>query len=125
MVFFYGLLRRLNRHFDDDHVADFARHRAQYFAPGEILDLGFLVNDEKDPPGLRDLLATYVRTIPPTIRDGLRGVIYSALTADPPRSIVFALAPAYDFELTIWDMVCGITVLYRGRLPGDDLASGP
>lgn len=116
MVFFYSLLRRLNRHFDDDHVAHFASQRAQHFAPGEMLDLGFLVNDE-DPPQFREILAAYVGTIPSTIRDGLRGVMYMALTADPPRSVVFALAPAYDFELTVWDMACGITVLYRGRYP--------
>ena len=119
MVFFYTLLRRLNHHFDDDHVVDFASHRAQHFAPGATLDLGFLVNDEEDPPGFREILAAYVETIPSTIRDGLRGIMHTALTADPPRSVVFALAPAYDFELTVWDMACGITVLYRGRYPDD------
>jgi hypothetical protein len=113
----YKILRRLNRHFDDEGVVDLAA-RAEDFAPGQMLNLGFLVRDD-DGPAFRDALATYVDSIPPTIRDGLRGVMYLALTATPPRTVVFALAPAYDFELTIWDMACGITVLYRGRYPGD------
>ena len=112
----YKILRRLNRHFDDDGVVEFASH-AEDFAPGQMLDLGFLVPD--DEPEFRDAVDAYVASMPPTIRDGLRGVMYLALTATPPRTIVFALAPAYDFELTIWDMACGITVLYRGRYPGD------
>jgi hypothetical protein len=123
MVAFYNLLRRLNRHFDDEGVKHLV-HRAEDFAPGKKLDLGFLVDG--DDAKFREIVAAYVERIPPTIRDGLRGVIYQALTARPdPRTIVFALAPAYDYELTIWDMACGITVLYRGRYPGDDpIATG-
>jgi hypothetical protein len=116
MVAHYKILRKLNRHFDDEGVVHLVR-RAEDFAPGKMLNLGFLAHDD---PELRESIAAYVETIPPTIRDGLRGVMYLALTATPPRTIVFALAPAYDFELTIWDMTCGITVLYRGRYPGDD-----
>jgi hypothetical protein len=122
MVAFYNLLRRLNRHFDDEGVVHLAR-RAEDFAPGKMLDLGFLVDD--DDADFRKVVAAYVESIPPAIRDGLRGVMYLALKATPPRTIVFALAPAYDYELTIWDMACGITVLYRGRYPGDDpIATG-
>jgi hypothetical protein len=118
MVAHYKILRKLNRYFDDEGVDDL---RAEDFAPSMTLDLGFLVDE--DDPELRDAIAAYVAGIPPTIRDGLRGVMYRALTAMPRRTIVFALAPAYDYELTIWDMACGITVLYRGRYPGDDPAA--
>ena len=115
MVAFYRILRRLNRHFDDEGVHHLAR-KADDFAPGKMLDLSFLVPDD---PKVRQALAKYVEDMPPTIRDGLRGAMYLALKSTPPRTIVFALAPAYDYELSVWDMPCGITVLYRGRYPDD------
>jgi hypothetical protein len=33
--------------------------------------------------------------------------------------VTFAWAPAYDWEITVWDAPCGVTVLIKSRYPAD------
>ena len=40
-------------------------------------------------------------------------------TSKPAKPITFAWAPGYDFEVSIWDYDCGLTVFVRGRYPSD------
>jgi|SwirhisoilCB3_FD_contig_31_10852053_length_447_multi_3_in_0_out_0_1 hypothetical protein len=114
MVMFYALVRKLNHEFEDEHIDDMAA-RASEFEPGRTLNLNFLIHDDK----LKNAAVEYVRDMPGAIREGIRAVIYQALTATPPRSIVFAWAPAYDYELNVWDAPCGITLFYKSRYPAD------
>ena len=100
-----------------------ADHHAKAFAPGA--DLGQALTDVLDP-GQRDLtgvLAAYVATWPGGIREQVRTIIHYALTSNPRVLLTFAWAPAYDFELTTWEIVepaphrSGMTVLLKGRYP--------
>jgi hypothetical protein len=67
------------------------------------------------------------------MREALRAIIYQALGTTPPTQITFSWAPAYDYELTIWDAPNtrrtrgGITVLLKSRYPDDKhpLAGAP
>jgi hypothetical protein len=62
---------------------------------------------------------------PPTIIEAQRAVVSRNLERDEPFGMTFAWAPAYDWELTVWespptDISPGwITVLIRGRYPSD------
>jgi len=114
MVMFYALVRRLNHEFEDDHIENMAA-RASEFEPGRTLNLNFLIHDDK----LKNAAVEYARDMPGAIQEGIRAVIYQALTATPPRSIIFAWAPAYDYELNVWDAPCGITLFYKSRYPAD------
>ena len=58
-------------------------------------------------------------SMPGSMRESVRSVIYHALTSKPAKPIVFSWAPAYDHELTIWETTCGISVLYKSRYPAD------
>ena len=116
MVMFYALVRKLNHEFEDAHIDQMAE-RASEFEPGRTLNLDFLIHGNDK---LKEAAAEYVRQMPGAIQEGLRSVIYHALKATPPRSVIFAWAPAYDYELNVWDAPCGITVLYKSRYPADE-----
>ncbi|HSV03009.1 MAG TPA: hypothetical protein VLI41_07350 [Phenylobacterium sp.] len=115
-------LAQLNREFHPDRIGAFKAQRQQHFAPGRPLDLAFL-GDEKTPLGRA--WKTHFETIPESLREAIRGVIHSALAADPPIPLTFAWAPGYDYELNVWhapdtDMTRGgITMLIKTRYPAD------
>lgn len=115
MPMFQALVADLNHHFRADQVGNLVRMKDQ-FAPGKPLNLDFV--GEKGSP-LQRLWSKHLKTLPPTIQDTIRGVIHQALSVSPPRLVTFAWAPAYDFELTLWDAPCGITVLIKSRYPAD------
>ncbi len=74
----------------------------------------------RSPEELEALLA-----FPLALREGLRGVVYSAVTRTPRAPMTFAWAPGYDYEMTVWDApgAAGsrgaITVFLRSRYPAD------
>ena len=115
MPMFQALVSSLNTSFHPDQVAKLAA-RKDDFAPGKALDLSFAA-----PAGsaLQKVWVRYIKSMPPVIQETLRGAIHQALSASPPRLVTFAWAPAYDFEITLWDAPCGITVLIRSRYPAD------
>lgn len=119
MPMMQAAVRRLNRQFDDDHIANFAKGW-EAFAPGQPLDAGLLL--EAGP--LRDNFQGYLDRLPGGMREMLRGLIHYALSASPPVPITFAWAPGYEFELSVWQPACGVTVLLKGRYPGDPDAPG-
>ena len=106
-----SILSRLNTAFGEPNV-DTLRDRADLFLPGKRLSAAAWLR--------------YLDSLPPGIHEGLRSVTHSALTTQPrPVAITFAWAPAYDFELTVWQAPDtkssrgGITVLLRSRYPDD------
>jgi len=121
-----SVVSRLNTAFGEPNL-DKIRHRADLFLPGKRLSgaVRTLKLVLAEAPAQRAWLR-YLDRLPRGIHEALRSVIYSALTTRPrPVSITFAWAPAYDFELTIWQAPDtrisrgGITVLLRSRYPDD------
>ena len=115
MPMFRVLLDHLDRKFNSDHIKETAE-QAGVFAPGKPLDAGFLV--KADTPHFKTFQG-YLDKLPGSIRETLRGVMYYSLTSKPAVPINFAWAPAYDFEVTVWEFGCGITVLLKTRYPAD------
>jgi hypothetical protein len=70
-------------------------------------------------------IANHLRGQPPTIIEAQRAVVYRNLERDEPFGMTFAWAPAYEWELTVWESPPTeispgwITVLIKGRYPGD------
>ena len=73
-------------------------------------------------------IAALVKGQPPTIMEAQRAVVYKNLERSEPLGMTFAWAPAYDWELNVWespatDISPGwITVLIKSRYPGDTQA---
>jgi hypothetical protein len=113
------VIRRINREFDEDRIANLAQN-AEAFRPGQSLDVRLL---EGLPHGLGQAFQAYFDSLPGSLRETLRSVIYYALTTeDGPIPITFSWVPAYDAALTIWEMPCAtITVLIQSRYPPGDV----
>ena len=68
----------------------------------------------------------YIRTWPPAILSSASAAIRSALRRTPRMPITFAWAPAYDYEITIWESAgitgsrAEMTILFKSRYPGDE-----
>jgi hypothetical protein len=113
----------LNDAFSRDHIKELVGSR-HVFAPGKPLREGLKLVLKGKPAVFRFLLP-YVEELPASFRETLRNLVHFALSTKPPTTITFSWAPAYDYELTIWDAPDtartkgGITVLLKGRYPGD------
>jgi hypothetical protein len=122
MPMFETYLAQLNRHFGADRIRTLAAERRDHFAPGAPLDLSFLI--EGDTP-LQRAWNRHLASAPGSFREVLRGVVYYALSTEPPTPVTFAWAPGYDFEVTLWQAADtsmtrgGITVLLKSRYPDD------
>jgi hypothetical protein len=99
----------LNRNFDSKGIKATAK-QADKFAPGRKLDFRFLF---KKDATLARVFQSYVDQAPGSLREGLRSVIYYALTQSPPSPINFAWEPSYDSQLTVWEVDCGISVNWQ------------
>jgi hypothetical protein len=95
------------------------------FAPGEPLGRALASVLPSQHPELNQLLEAFVATIPLGIQRSLLAIIYHALTSERQVLLNFAWAPAYDFELTIWETVepepahSGMSILLKSRYPDD------
>jgi hypothetical protein len=75
---------------------------------------------------LRVFLRDYLNGMPRAIEAAIRGVLLANLAeGDNRRPITFAWVPAYDWEVTVWDVADarsrgGITVLLGSRYPDDE-----
>jgi len=116
MVALVSVIRRLNREFDHDRIDEFAEN-AEAFAPDRPLDVRVLSGVARN---VGDAFQYYLDSLPGAVRETLRSVIYYALKSDPPISITFAWAPAYDAGVTVWEAPCAITVLCQSRYPPGD-----
>jgi hypothetical protein len=114
------MLNELNRKFAKDQIDAVAAERENY-APGKPL-VGALIAGGTP---LQRVFKAYFAKLPGAIHETLRGVIYHALSTSPPTQITFAWAPAYDYEVTVWQSPDtkqtkgGITVLVKSRYPDD------
>ena len=64
-------------------------------------------------------LGNWLEGVPAGLQEAIRATIFSALNRDPRSAITFAWAPAYDYELKVWDVAPtaatpgGITILLK------------
>ena len=116
-------LHGLNASFGPANVGNTAAQQAQ-FAHGapyqqSLADLG------SSDPVLNRALREYLKKMPGGISETLRSAIHYALGTTPPTNVTFAWAPAYDWEITVWQAPDtaqtkgGITVLVKSRYPDD------
>lgn len=108
------VLSRINLAFGRDQIAQVA---ADAYAPGKPLGPPETAIPKDSP--LYQLWLEYVRQVPQSIQEAMRAIIYQALSSKPPTTITFAWAPAYDYELTVWQTPDttrtkgGITILLK------------
>jgi len=118
------VLARLNANLGREHIREFARNDGGKFAYGEPLH-NALADAGAEPGPLREAFKNYLGKIPGGITEALRATLYHALTTTPPTMVTFAWAPAYDYEIDIWqapdtkETKGGITVLFKSRYPDD------
>lgn len=115
MPMFQGVLEQLNRKFDSDQIKETAKG-ADAFAPGRPLNIGFLV---KKGTARYKTFQGYLDKFPGSLQEALRSAIYYALTSKPAKTLSFSWRPAYDFEVSVQEFGCGITIHISGRYPSD------
>lgn len=118
------VLGELNRAFGGKNPAVSTEH-FKAFGPGQELGPALLrVLDPKNEE-LNGLLNAYVSMMPRGFQESLRAILYYALSSEPRVLLNFSWAPAYDFEMTIWEMPepapahTGMTILLKGRYPDE------
>ena len=118
------LLGELNARFSKRHVHVLVEERA-IFAPGKPLDAALAGLVAKKGTVEYRTFKTYVSKTPGSIQESLRSTIYYALGTEPATLVTFAWAPAYDYEMTVWqapdttETRGGVTVLLKSRYPDD------
>lgn len=108
MPMFHAIIRHLNRLFDDDKIDEFAQN-ADQFLPGLRLSVDVL---QFPDAALARLFQAYVDGLPGSFQEVLRSLFSYALSASPPIPMSFSWAPAYDYELTMFEPACGILVQF-------------
>lgn len=118
-----AMVGRLNRLFSEHEIRNLSERR-ELFAPGRRLsDVARTLRTAPDE--IREQWVAFLDSMPRGIEEGLRAIMYHALSTSPPTEIAFAWAPGYDFELGIWQAPDtektrgGITVLFKSRYPDD------
>jgi hypothetical protein len=115
------VLGQLNSAFGREGIQKLAEKK-EAFAPGKPLAASVVVHSKM---ALHEDWTKYLNSIPLSLQEALRSIIYHALSTKPPTQITFAWAPGYDYELTIWHAPDtratkgGITVLIKSRYPDD------
>jgi hypothetical protein len=115
------ILGDLNQAFSRENIAKLAEKR-EAFEQGKPFVSGMIVGPDMV---LQKHWATYLNQIPKSIQEAIFGVIRYSLSTTPPTSIVFAWAPGYDYELTIFQAPDtrtsrgGITLIIKSRYPDD------
>lgn len=94
------------------------------FAPGRSLA------DAANALAVDDGLAgagAYIAQLPASMQEAIRAAVYENLLRITPLAVTWAWAPAYDYELSIWEAPGtavspgGITIFVRSRYPADRL----
>lgn len=121
------VLSELNLAFSKEHIKELVERREE-FAPSTLVEQekplarGLIV---KPGTTLHKAWVEYLNSMPNTLQEAQRAIIYHALGTKPPTQITFTWMPGYDWELTITHAPDtkatrgGITILTRSRYPGD------
>lgn len=95
------------------------------FAPGQCVGTNLADIIAKPGDATNQMFRLFVQLLPGGIRESMRSIIYYCLQSEPPVLISFAWAPAYDYELTVWEavepapLISGVTLLLKTRYPDD------
>lgn len=116
----HKVVRHLNRQFDDDNIHSFTQYVAE-FAPGKPLNVEVLQFPDR---AVARRFQAYLDALPSGLKETLRGLFSHALSATPPIPISFSWVPAYDYELTVWQPLCGILVQFRSPTPHEGGQAG-
>jgi len=114
----------MNAAFSSQNIAKLAPETTQRFRPGPR---NTLVDALAAIPrsGLRGAVLEYIGGWPSAIQAAVQAAIYDNLTRQATVPITFAWTPAYDYSVTIYDVVDtdisrgGITILFTSRYPSD------
>ena len=134
MPFMHVALNFTNQLFGDPTLL--VQHRDQLlelFQPGADHNAVASLLSSADGPLQRDLpgevdratVGRYAGRLPATIMEVSRAVVYQNLQRETPLGMTFAWMPAYEHEITVCespatgDTPGWITILMRGRYPGD------
>jgi hypothetical protein len=118
------VLGELNAAFGGQHPTVSTEH-FKAFSPGAELGPALLGVLDPKHQELNGLLNAYVSMMPRGFQESLRAILYYALSSEPRVLLTFSWAPAYDFEMTIWEMTepppahTGMTILLKGRYPDE------
>lgn len=99
MPFTQTALGSMNTAFGNANIAGVA---PELFQPGSSLTRAATAMG-LDTAGLGD----WLHGIPPGIHEAIRATILSALEREPRSAITFSWAPAFDYELQLWDVPAG------------------
>jgi hypothetical protein len=114
------MLHELNGKFGRDQIQATATRKDAY-APGQQIVGALIAGGTPLAPAFKD----YFAQMPGAIHETLRSVIHHALSTTPPTHVTFAWAPAYDWEITVWQAPDtkttkgGVTLLIKSRYPDD------
>jgi len=114
------ILGQLNQTFGTDDGLKRLVANKERFNPDAKLGSG-LILDPNSP--LASQYQAYLDNIPGSIAMTLKTVMRYALDQNPPTHVTFAWAPAYDYEITVWEVPDntktrgGITVLIKSPYP--------
>ena len=119
MPYMQNFVGVLNGLFDKQHIDDF---NAALLVPGTQLGSGVAQLGVTTPA-----VVSFIQSWPPGLQESVRAALYSAVSRTPRLPVTFAWAPAYDYEVEIWeaggiaDSEGGMTILLRSRYPGDTI----
>ena len=118
------VLSELNKAFSKEGVVKLAERLKEFEAAGKAtegkLGTGFVV---KKGTRLYEAWKQYAPQLPGSFHGTIRGIQRYAISTKPPTPIMWAWAPGYDYELTIWQAPDteltrgGITVLIKSPYP--------
>jgi len=104
-------------------------------APGDVDIESFRPGPETSLPDalsrlptaeLSDTILAYIDSWPTALQRAIQAVIWENFTREARVPITFAWTPAYDYSITVYDVVDsdisrgGITVLFTSRYPADE-----
>ena len=121
------VISELNRAFSKEHINELVARREEFAPTPSVADekplaRGLVV--KKGTP-LHGAWLEFLNTMPKSLQEVQRAIIYHALGTKPPTLITFAWMPGYDWALTITHAPDtkatrgGITILTMSRYPGD------
>ncbi len=96
--------------------------QSHLFAAGKPLGEA-LASVLKPHQARNEVLAEFVAAMPRGIQESLRSIIHYSLAAKPQVLLNFSWTPAYDFEVTLCEIVeeppahSGISILLKSRYP--------
>jgi hypothetical protein len=102
---------------DDETIAQVREMLEGGASLPEIIDALDLVEHD----GQRE----FIESTPASMQAAILAVVRENLGRDEPKQMMFTWAPAYDWEMNLWESTAsnvsagGITVQMRSRYPGD------